>query len=134
MTLPERTSLAISWFSAPSANDLHTGHTRSPNSVTVTLALGEPSVLPCWGIPCSSELTVACAFLAAGLVGLTTDAELEPPLETAIATATSAIAPTTTPPTMRSRRVRRSRSWRARSSASRRSLAASFCALREAMR
>ncbi len=123
----------MSWFSAPRAKSLQIGHTRSPYSVTVTLAFGEPSVAPCCGIPARSVLTVAWAFFAAALLGATTFALL-PPEEMAMATATSAMAPTSVPPSMRRRRSRRARSARACSSASRRWRAASFCSLREAMR
>ena len=89
---------------------------------------------PCCGIPASSVLTVACAFLAAGAVGLDDRrAAAAAGDDDREATTTTAMAPTTTPPSMRSRRLRRARSARACSSASRRCRAASFCSLREAM-
>src|SRR3984885_3940238 len=83
-------------------------------------------------MPASRVLTVVWAFLAAGLLGLTACA-LFPPEEMAMAATTMTTAPTTVPPSMRRRRLRRARSARACSSASRRWRAASFCSLREAI-
>ncbi len=34
-------------------NSLQTGHCRSPNSITLTLAFGSPSTRPFWGRPLS---------------------------------------------------------------------------------
>src|SRR5581483_6310766 len=107
------------------------GHLRSPNSVSVTFAFLDPSVLPDSGIPFSSVSTAAAVCCAAGLSGL--GGEPLAPVETAIATATKAAATTPTPASIRKRRLRWARSSSARSSARLRLRACSFCSLREAI-
>ena len=113
---------------------MHTGHWRSPYSVTVTGADADPTVMPDCGMPSSDEFTAEAACLDAVVPSFGAEPELPLlPLEIAIATPTMITAITTIPPSARTRFWRRARSARARSSARRRARASSFCLVLEAI-
>jgi hypothetical protein len=100
---PPRTHRRTIDGSAPSANSLQNGHSRSPYHLSVTRAAGWPRVFARCGTPASSALTARAVVIACGPPGL--GGELPPPAVTTITASAAATAATTI--ASRRRRVRR---------------------------
>ena len=104
--------------------------------MNVTGAFGLPSVVPCWGMPFSSESTLAAADLAFGeftFVALPLFPEPELPPSTITSTTATAMTTISRLPAIVSRCLRWAAAWAAASCSSRRCRAASLSALRDAI-
>ena len=98
LTLPVRTYFGITLGMISVSNARQAGHWRSMYSIIVTGALGEPRTFPLCGMPLKSWVTTP----ASGSFVVVVTGDEDPPViatTSAIAAATSAIAPTAAPST-----------------------------------